>query len=135
MHRIHLILMQIRILDPDPGSLSWIRSGKKWIWIRIQVMNISLRCTEFFNKAELSNYFFSYFFAYFYAKSYWTNQRSENFYNFFFSSLNLGFVSEKVFLSFWLKFFQNPADQTDPDPGPKHCNINYGFCIIIVYIY
>ena len=52
----------------------------------------------------------------------------------FFSSLNLGFVSEKVFLSFWLKFFQNPADQTDPDPGPKHCNINYGFCIIIVYI-
>ena len=53
--RIHLILMQIRILDPhwkkmDPNSL------------------FSLNLLTFINKAEFSN-FLSYFFAYLYAKT------------------------------------------------------------------
>ena len=45
--RIHLIWLQIRMLDPH-----------LWKWIRIQA--ISLEFTDFFNKAEFSN-FLSYF--------------------------------------------------------------------------
>ena len=53
--RIQLILMRIRIQILDPH---W----KKWIRIRIQAMNISLRFTNFFKEQEFSNYFSSFLF-------------------------------------------------------------------------
>ena len=87
--KIHLILMWIRILvthwekmDPDPNP----NPGHflKIYWI-------------FFNKPAFI------FFSLLYAKTWWTIQKSEKCYNFFFNSSDLGLESKKVFFcSFWL---------------------------------
>ena len=61
---IHLILMRIRILDPDPGHVF------KIYWI-------------FFTKNNFQNFCFI-FFAYFYPKTWWTIQKWGNFYNLLF---------------------------------------------------
>ena len=88
--------MQIRIGILD---LHW----KKGIWI--QVMIFSLRFTDLF---RVTNYFSSYF-AYFYAKTWWTIQRSGNFY-LSFRKVNI-LVLRVIFLQFLVDIFP-----MDPDP-------------------
>ena len=106
--RIHSNLMRIRILDPH-----W----KKYFRIRIEIMNILLRFTDFFNKAELSNYlssFFSFIFL--------MNHSTGNFCNLsFFNTSDLGFENKK---GFFPHFFIDilPLGSGDPlifaDPAP-----------------
>ena len=95
--RIHLILMRIRILDqhwkktdPDPGHLF------KIYWIFLTKQNFQICCLTFF--------------AYFYAKTWWTIQKSGNFYNLSFYYL-FWFWEKTFFCSFWLIFCL-----LDPDP-------------------
>ena len=79
--------------DPDPGYFF------KIYWIFLTKQNFEIFCLIFF--------------AYFYVKTWWTIQKSGNFYNLtFFNSSDLGFESKIIFLcSFWLIFCP-----LDPDP-------------------
>ena len=93
------------------GSGSWIRTGKKWIRIRIQVI---LNLMIFLIKNNFQIFCFI-FFAYFYSKTWWTIESFRNekiFIIYFFKSSELGFRSNKVvFFSFWLISYP-----LDPDP-------------------
>ena len=92
--RIHLILMRIRILDPH-----W----KKWIRIRIQV--IYLRFTEFFEQSRIFKFVVLLFFAYFYAKTWWTIQKSGNFYNLSFSIVHILVLRVNIFFAVFGWYF------------------------------
>ena len=119
MLRIQLILMRIRIqildphwkkmdLDPDPDPGYFF----KIYWIFLTKQNFQIFCLIFF--------------AYFYAKTWWTIQKSGNFYNLsFFNSSDLGFES-KIFFCSLVGILPLGSSSVDPhifgdsDPGSQN---------------
>ena len=84
--------------DPDPGHFY------KIYWIFLAENNFQIFCFIFL--------------AYFYPKTWWIIQKWGNFYNLFFSKVQiLDLEVKKVFCSFLLIFY--PLDP-DPDPGSQN---------------
>ena len=90
--RIHLILMRIRILDPhrekmdpDPGHFF------KIYWIFLTKNNFQIFCFIFFRL--------------FYPKTWWTIQKWGNYYNIFFSIVQIWVLGLKSFFSVFDWYF------------------------------
>ena len=106
--------------DPDPGHLF------KIYWIFWTKQNFQICCLTFF--------------VYFYAKTWWTIQKSGNFYNLSFSIVHIWVLRVNIFLQVLVDILPlgsgsvdpHICADSDPDPGiqnlldltdtdPKHC--------------
>ena len=81
-------------------------------------MIISLRFTEFFNKAEFSNCLI---FLLLYAKTWWTIKKLGNFYDLpFFSLVQICVFKVKKFFMYFFGDILRLGSQYFADPDPKH---------------